>query len=106
MSFHNGIDIAAPVGTDVFASASGTVRIIDYEPVLGNYLVIEHSGGFYTIYGHLSKTLVLLNSNIKTGNVIGKVGNTGYSTGPHLHFEIRKKRGVTGSVKVYAEQIK
>ena len=91
MSFHNGIDIAASVGTDVFASASGKVSSVDYDPVLGNYLVIEHSGGFYTIYGHLSKTLVLLNTIVKTGNVIGKVGNTGYSTGPHLHFEIRKK---------------
>ena len=91
MSFHNGIDIAAPVGTDVFASASGRVQETDYDSVLGNYVVIEHSGGFYSIYGHLSKTLVLLNTDIKTGNVIGKVGNTGYSTGPHLHFEIRKK---------------
>ncbi len=91
MSFHNGIDIAAPVGTDVFASASGTVSQTGYDPVLGNYVVIEHSGGFYSIYGHLSKTLVLLDKIINTGNVIGKVGNTGYSTGPHLHFEIRKK---------------
>ena len=91
LSFHNGIDIAAPVGTDVFASASGKVHGTGYDQVLGNYIIIEHSGGFYSIYGHLSKTLVLLNTDIKTGNVIGKVGNTGYSTGPHLHFEIRKK---------------
>ncbi len=91
LSFHNGIDIAAPVGTDVFASASGVVSNTGYDPVLGNFIFIEHSGGFYSIYGHLSKTLVLLNSSIRTGNVIGKVGNTGYSTGPHLHFEIRKK---------------
>ena len=91
LSFHNGIDIAAPVGTDVFASASGKVQETGYDSVLGNYIVIEHSGGFYSIYGHLSKTLVLLNTDIRTGNVIGKVGNTGYSTGPHLHFEIRKK---------------
>ena len=91
MSFHNGIDIAAPVGTDVFASASGKVSETGKDSVLGNYVVIEHSGGFYTIYGHLSKTLVLFNTDIKTGNVLGKVGNTGYSTGPHLHFEIRKK---------------
>ena len=91
LSFHNGIDIAAPVGTAVCAAASGRVCETGYDNILGNYIIIEHMTGFYSIYGHLSQTLVLLKSDIKTGNVIGKVGNTGYSTGPHLHFEIRKK---------------
>ena len=91
LSFHNGIDIAASIGTDVFSSASGKVYETNYNSILGNYIIIEHPAGLYTIYGHLSKTLVSLNSRIKTGTIIGKVGNSGYSTGPHLHFEIRKK---------------
>jgi murein DD-endopeptidase MepM/ murein hydrolase activator NlpD len=91
LSFHNGIDIAAPVGTAVYAAASGGVYETGFDNVLGNYVIIEHMSGFYSIYGHLSQILVLLKSDIKTGIVIGKVGNTGYSTGPHLHFEIRKK---------------
>ncbi len=91
MSFHNGIDIAAQPGTPVYSSAAGSVIESSFNSVLGNYIVIEHPGGLLTIYGHLRKSLVLLNSYVRSGSIIGEVGNTGYSTGPHLHFEIRKK---------------
>jgi murein DD-endopeptidase MepM/ murein hydrolase activator NlpD len=88
--FHHGIDIAAPTGTEVFASWKGEVTSIGFNTVLGRYVVISHSNGFRTIYGHLEKILVKGGTTVGTGTIIGLVGNTGISTGPHLHFEIRK----------------
>jgi murein DD-endopeptidase MepM/ murein hydrolase activator NlpD len=89
--FHQGIDIAAPVGTDVLAAREGTVTTVDWDDGLGNYIIITHSGGYQTVYGHLSEVDVSLNQDVYSAMIIGKVGNTGYSTGPHLHFEIRKE---------------
>lgn len=89
--FHNGIDIGAPTGTDVLAARDGTVTSVGYSPVYGNYIFLSHAGGYETLYGHLSKTGVKTGDPVRTGMIIGLVGNTGRSTGPHLHFEIRKK---------------
>lgn len=87
--FHHGIDIAAPEGTEVYATSSGTVTAVRTDDILGKYIILLHRGNFSTIYGHLQKIYVREGSEVQTGSVIGAVGNTGLSTGPHLHFEIR-----------------
>jgi len=86
---HDGIDLAAPEGTDVLAAREGRVMEVGNDPVLGLRIVIEHESGLKTIYGHLSRVLVVLNQSVRSGTIIGAVGSTGLSTGPHLHFEIR-----------------
>lgn len=89
--FHNGIDLAAEIGTDVLAARDGTVLEIGQDQVYGKYILVSHTNGYQTLYGHLSSIEVRLNQWINSSKIIGKVGNTGWSTGPHLHFEIRKK---------------
>ncbi|MBP7264516.1 MAG: M23 family metallopeptidase [Spirochaetia bacterium] len=86
---HAGMDLAAPLGTDVFAARSGTVVAAGWDEVLGWKVVIEHDGGWRTVYGHLSRVDVELKQRVLSGMIIGAVGSTGLSTGPHLHFEIR-----------------
>jgi murein DD-endopeptidase MepM/ murein hydrolase activator NlpD len=88
--FHGGADFAAPEGTAVLASRGGRVAEVGDDPVLGTYLVVEHSGGFQTLYGHLSSIAVSLNDRVRSGMIIGAVGSTGMVTGSHLHFEIRQ----------------
>jgi hypothetical protein len=86
---HNGIDIAAPRGTPVNATASGMVIGSAYQSGLGNTIIIDHGNGYTTYYGHLSKIKVAVGKRVQRGDVIGLVGSTGYSTGPHLHYEVR-----------------
>jgi len=93
--FHPGIDIAAPEGTPILAAARGTVIVNGYNEVYGNYIIIQHPGSYYTLYGHLKRSFVILNKQVNTGTIIGEVGSTGQSTGPHLHFEVRKSGGRT-----------
>jgi murein DD-endopeptidase MepM/ murein hydrolase activator NlpD len=88
---HAGIDLAAPIGTEVYAARSGTVKEVGYDPVYGIFVRISHEGGWETLYGHLSARRVELNTTVKSGMIIGNVGSTGLSTGPHLHFEVRFK---------------
>jgi murein DD-endopeptidase MepM/ murein hydrolase activator NlpD len=88
--FHKGIDLAAPLGTEVFAARDGTVGLVGVDPVMGNMIIINHEAGYQTIYGHLAEIHVQLNDAVRSGMIIGAVGTTGYSTGPHLHFEIRR----------------
>lgn len=90
MQFHKGVDIAAPMGTDVYCAAQGKVIFAGQKSGYGNCVIIEHGNGLATLYGHLSKILVDANQQVKIGDVIAKVGNTGRSTGPHLHYEVRK----------------
>lgn len=88
----NGIDLASDVGTPVLASASGDViisRNSGWNGGYGNYIVLKHDNGTQTLYGHLLKTIVEPGQSVVQGQVIGYLGNTGHSTGPHLHFEIR-----------------
>lgn len=89
---HNGIDLAAPTGTPILASAEGKViisRSSGYNGGYGLYVVISHPNGTQTLYAHMSKNNVVSGQTVEQGQVIGAVGNTGRSTGPHLHFEIR-----------------
>lgn len=89
MAYHAGIDLAAPEGTDVYAARDGVVTEAGMSPVLGEYLVITHDGSWSTVYGHLSKRIARLNDHVESGIIIGKVGSTGKSMGPHLYFEVR-----------------
>lgn len=89
----NGVDIGAPKGTSIYAAAGGTVVIANgngaWNGGYGSYVVIQHSNGTQTLYAHMSKVLVSRGDTVSQGDVIGKVGSTGQSTGPHLHFEVR-----------------
>ena len=87
---HRGIDLKAQIGDTIYAAFDGKVRIQEYNKGgYGNYIVIRHDQSVETIYAHLSKSLVTKNDKVYAGQPIGLSGNTGRSTGPHLHFEIR-----------------
>lgn len=88
--WHKGLDIKVYIGDTIRAAFSGKVRIVDYEASgYGKYIVIRHNNGLETIYGHLSKQIVIENQYVRAGQPIGLGGNTGRSTGSHLHFETR-----------------
>ena len=86
---HTGIDIPAPRGTKILSSKSGVVVTSVRHPRYGEYVVVSHSDGTSTLYAHMSKRLVKVGQTVKQGEVLGLVGTTGYSTGNHLHYEIR-----------------
>ncbi len=88
---HKGIDIGAGTGSSILAAADGVVLIATYSYSAGNYVTISHGGGVSTVYMHCSRLDVAAGETVKKGQVIGAVGSTGYSTGPHLHFAIRSK---------------
>ena len=90
LRLHQGIDLAAPAGTDVHATADGVVTEIGNDAIYGNYIIIKHNNNWASLYGHLQKIGTTLRSNVKSGTIIGWVGSTGQSTGPHLHFELRQ----------------
>lgn len=89
-TYHQGIDIGAPYASDIVAAASGTVVTATYSKSAGNYVMISHGSNLYTVYMHSSKLLVSVGQKVERGQVIAKVGSTGYSTGNHLHFGVRK----------------
>lgn len=85
---HSGIDISADHGANIIASDSGTVITSEYSASYGNYIVISHGNGFTTLYAHMSSRWVGVGEAVSKGQIIGLVGSTGVSTGPHLHFEV------------------
>jgi murein DD-endopeptidase MepM/ murein hydrolase activator NlpD len=87
---HEALDLAAPTGTPVKAASSGRVSMVGNSPTYGKYIIISHSGGFQTLYAHLSVTSVQQGAQVDQGTKIGEVGSTGRSTGPHLHFALYK----------------
>ncbi len=87
---HTGVDLRAATGTKVYAANKGPVPTSGYSSAWGNYIIISHGGGITTLYAHLSKRSVSKDDKVKQGDIIGYSGNTGYSTAPHLHFEISK----------------
>ena len=89
-SFHNGMDMAAPKGTPVYAALNGQVTATGYSTVYGNYVIIRHHAGYQTLYGHMNTILTSKGSFVSPASKIGTVGNTGMSTGPHLHFTVYK----------------
>jgi len=86
---HPGLDIAVPVGTPVRASGGATVNQIGDDPEYGYYVLLDHPEEYQTMYGHLSRIIVTDGQTVEAGEVIGLSGNSGRSTAPHLHFEIR-----------------
>ena len=90
-TYHAGIDLAAPAGSPVYACTAGTVIETAYSNIYGNYILIRHDDGRESLYGHLSKVKARLYEKVKSGTIIGNVGSTGLSTGPHLHFEVREQ---------------
>lgn len=88
--FHKGIDLAAPYGTVVLACADGRVTRSGYDAIYGEFIEITHADGRESLYGHLATKKIVLQGEVKSGTIIGTVGSTGQSTGPHLHFEIRE----------------
>ncbi len=88
-SLHTGVDIPAPSDTPIHAAGDGVVIYTGYFGAYGNVVIIDHGGGYSTLYAHQSKVGVSENEQVKAGEIIGYVGSTGWSTGPHLHFEVR-----------------
>ena len=89
-SFHSGVDLAAPTGTSVKAALDGRIAETGFNRIYGNYVIITHDRGYQSLYGHLSAIYVKRGQYVTQGAVVGAVGNTGYSTGPHLHLSIYK----------------
>ena len=87
--FHTGIDLAQSEGTPIHAAAAGLAYPLSDPARYGNYVIIQQEGGYATVYGHMVRTNVSWGQPVKAGDVIGFVGTTGNSTGPHLHFEVR-----------------
>jgi biotin carboxyl carrier protein len=98
---HQGVDIAAPLGTNVFAASVGTVKKAELLEGWGNLLIIEHGAGYTTHYAHLKEFRVKKGDKVTKGQVVATVGSTGQSTGPHLHYEVRKEGSVLNPSDYY-----
>jgi len=91
LRMHEGIDFTAPIGTPIYATGNGTIERLKHKMTgYGKVVMIDHGYGYETLYAHMSKVIVRPGQKIKRGEIIGYVGNTGRSTGPHLHYEVRK----------------
>lgn len=98
---HEGVDIAAPIGTSVFVATEGVILRTGYDPAgYGRFIEVRHPNGMTTLYGHLSRVDVASGMDVAAGERIGLVGTTGRSTGPHLHFEVRRAGTPVNPVKV------
>jgi len=95
---HSGIDIAAKYGSPIKATANGIVVFTGYKPLYGNMVVIDHNNGYITRYGHCSRILVKEGDVVKKGDIIAKIGSTGRSTGPHVHYEVLLNGVPVGSI--------
>lgn len=101
---HKGVDIAAPTGTGVFTTAEGRVVRAGYQPGgYGNFIEVKHPNGLSSVYAHLSRIDVHTGKKVAAGERIGLVGSTGYSTGPHLHFEVRRNGGQVDPAKIVGQ---
>ncbi len=100
LSHHSGIDFGGKTGDPVYATADGKVVGSSYDSALGHHIIIDHSNGIRTVYAHLSKREVSVGDQVEKGDTIGKLGSSGRSTGPHLHYEVYKN-GVAVNPKQY-----
>jgi murein DD-endopeptidase MepM/ murein hydrolase activator NlpD len=103
LEFHEGIDLAASQGTKVYPFQAGTVEFTGWQPGLGRAVIVDHGGGFETVYGHTSESLVKRGQSVTSETVIAKVGSTGRSTGPHLHFEARRNGKAVDPLSLFSE---
>ncbi len=99
--FHKGMDFSAPIGTEIYATGSATVIHADWKSGYGKCVYLNHGYGYITRYAHMSEIKVKSGQKVKRGQVIGLVGNTGKSTGPHLHYEVRKNGQVMNPQNYY-----
>jgi murein DD-endopeptidase MepM/ murein hydrolase activator NlpD len=91
VKMHAGLDFSAPQGTPIYATADGTIKTASYSNVgYGNHVIINHGYGYQTLYGHMARVKVRAGNKVKRGEIIGYVGSTGKSTGPHCHYEVHK----------------
>ena len=99
---HYGMDFSAKTGTEIYATGDGVVsKVRRSKRGYGNYVKINHGFGYETLYAHMSKYIVKKGQKVKSGEVIGYVGNTGISTAPHLHYEVRKDKRKINPVNFY-----
>ncbi len=104
--FHEGIDFTASVGTEIYSTGDGTVSKIERtRGGYGNCIIVNHGFGYQTVYAHLSKIEVKRGEKVKRGQVIGRVGNTGKSTAPHLHYEVRKNNKSVDPINYFFNDI-
>ncbi|MDO4180759.1 MAG: M23 family metallopeptidase [Bacteroidales bacterium] len=101
VKFHAGMDFSANIGTPVYATGNGTIVKAGWESGYGNLIKVDHGFGYVTWYAHLNKCKVRVGQKVLRGEVIGEVGNTGKSTGPHLHYEVHVKGKVVNPVNYY-----
>jgi murein DD-endopeptidase MepM/ murein hydrolase activator NlpD len=99
--FHQGMDFTAPTGTDIFATGNGTIQSAGWQQGYGNCVQVNHGYGYLTLYGHMNAIKVRVGQSVKRGDVIGLVGSTGKSTGPHLHYEVHFKGTVMNPQNYY-----
>ncbi len=99
--FHEGMDFTAPIGADIFATGNGTIQSAGWQQGYGNCVQVNHGYGYLTLYGHMSAIKVRVGQSVKRGDVIGLVGSTGKSTGPHLHYEVHYKGTVMNPQNYY-----
>jgi len=99
--FHAGMDFTAPMGTDIYSTGNGRVQSAGWEQGYGNCVQINHGYGYLTLYGHMSSIKVRAGQSVKRGDIIGLVGSTGKSTGPHLHYEVHYKGEVMNPQNYY-----
>jgi len=105
--FHEGMDFTAPIGSEVYVTGDGTIETVEYSySGYGNQIVVNHGYGYRTRYAHLSKFKVKRGQKVKRGDVIGLVGSTGKSTGPHLHYEVIKGSSAVNPVYYYFNDLK
>lgn len=103
---HNGIDFSGKIGTSIFPSAKGVIKKIGYSFSYGNYIIIEHHPRLTTMYAHLKTINCFVGANVDEFTIIGKLGNTGWSTGPHLHYEVRVDNIPVNPIKFLTENKK
>ena len=102
--FHYGVDMANKKGTPVYATASGRVKVASRTAKMGRYIKIDHDFGFETVYGHMNRLLVKKGQSVEKGQMIGRMGNTGDSTGPHLHYEVHRYNRYRNPAKYFIQE--
>ncbi len=103
--FHAGMDFTAPTGTKIFATGDGVISFADWRQGYGNCVMVDHGFGYETLYGHMEKFNVHAGQKVKRGDVIGFVGSTGKSTGPHLHYEVHYKGQIMNPQNYYFQDL-
>ncbi|MGI6478390.1 MAG: M23 family metallopeptidase [Salinivirgaceae bacterium] len=102
---HTGVDYAAMYGTPVYATGDGIVVATGWDSGYGNRVIVNHGFGYKTVYAHLQKCSVKVGDKVKRGKLVGLVGNTGVSTGPHLHYEVRKNNNPVNPLYYYIDDL-